>query len=96
MNDHHLDPPEEAEVPECCGYEMVVKDDGSCKCPECRRTIAAPVEPDPAWEANEVWELPDEEGPTECPHGRAWVECDACYHASDLAYDAAREGRMGR
>jgi len=31
-----------------------------------------------------------------CPHGRDWAECDPCMVAGDLAYDAAREGRMFR
>ena len=28
-----------------------------------------------------------------CPHGNPWGICDACDHAGDLAYDAARESR---
>lgn len=31
------------------------------------------------------------EAPPKCPHGNEWVDCDACYVAGDLAYDAARE-----
>jgi len=33
------------------------------------------------------------EPPRPCPHGRKLAECDACYVAGDLAYDAAREKR---
>jgi hypothetical protein len=32
--------------------------------------------------------------PTKCPHGNEWHECGPCDHASDLAYDAARENRF--
>lgn len=32
----------------------------------------------------------------ECPHGKKWGDCDACYHASDIAFDAARESRFFR
>jgi hypothetical protein len=96
MSDHHLDPPEEPEVPECCGYEMLVNDDGSCACLECHRRIEPQQEPDPSWEINVNDEVDidlTEEGPAECPHGNPWSECDACFHASDIAYDAARERR---
>jgi hypothetical protein len=91
MNDHHLDPREEPEVPECCGYEMAVNDDGSLHCLECDRHIEPQPKPDHAWEANEVFDLPDDIMPLECPHGNAWSECDACFNASDIAYDEARE-----
>lgn len=41
-----------------------------------------------------VEELPDDfhQGPEHCLHGIDWSNCDACYHASDVAFDAAREG----
>jgi hypothetical protein len=49
------------------------------------------------WEGENLREqldpIPEYEGPTTCPHGKAWTDCDACDHASDLAYDAARESR---
>lgn len=93
MNDHHLDPPEEEEAPECCGYEMVIDNDGTARCLECLNTITPQPDIEPLWESNEIFEIPEDDGPTLCPHDRAWVDCDACYHASDLAYDAAREGR---
>lgn len=32
-------------------------------------------------------------GPEHCPHGKEWTGCDACDHAGDIAFDAAREGR---
>lgn len=35
----------------------------------------------------------DHEPDPECPHKKPWSECDACDYLSDLAYDAAREGR---
>jgi hypothetical protein len=92
VNDHHLNPPDDEEVPECCGYEMHIDNDGTALCLECHYRIEPPPCPDPLWESNEIFEI-EEEGPTRCPHDRAWVDCDACYHASDLAYDAAREGR---
>jgi hypothetical protein len=93
VSDHHLDPPEEEEAPECCGYPMILNLNGSLHCIECHRIINPAPDIEPLWEANEIFEIPEEEGPTLCPHDRAWVDCDACYHASDLAYDAAREGR---
>lgn len=29
-------------------------------------------------------------GEAPCHHGNKWSECDACYHESDIAYDASR------
>lgn len=94
MNDYHLDPPEEPEVPECCGYEMLVNNDGSCVCLECHRRIEAPPEPEiESFEDVDIDIDFTKDTPTECPHGNPWSECDACFHASDIAYDAARERR---
>lgn len=30
------------------------------------------------------------EPPAKCPHGNKWHECNACFAASDFAYDASR------
>lgn len=84
------EPPEIPEPPECCGDYMDVTDEGACVCPECGRRI----EPQPDVEPPATLEdWPDEppQAPEKCPHGNEWIDCDACMHASDLAYDAARE-----
>lgn len=98
MHDRHLDPPDYPEVPECCGDEMDVLKDGTCVCTVCGAKIEPTPEPDPAWEITGCEELPDDyfPGPEKCPHGNEWTGCDACDHASDIAYDAAREGRFFR
>ncbi len=41
MNDYWNDPPEEPEIPECCDLEMIVDNDGNCKCSVCGATIEA-------------------------------------------------------
>lgn len=66
---------------------------------------------DPTWEDTEEIELtnvcitcgkPTEcmfcspECTPECPHGKDYGLCDACDHAADLAFDAARESRFFR
>jgi DNA-binding CsgD family transcriptional regulator len=35
-----------------------------------------------------------ESGPSQCPHGKPYGECNACDVAGDFAYDAAREARV--
>lgn len=47
MNDRHLDPPEEPEIPECCDLEMEVDHDGNCRCTDCGSTIDAPEDIEP-------------------------------------------------
>ena len=103
MNDYWNDPPEEPELPSCpvCdGYADFLRDDKSgqvLKCEECDHTwtIPFPVEPeDPPEEVVRDDDNVPEYAEEKCPHGNRWENCDACDHASDLAYDAARESRM--
>lgn len=97
MNDHHLDPHDQPEPPECCGEEMDILDDGSCICIVCGCSVAHQDYPDPPddkgdWERDQMLDQ-DLAGQELCPHGNEWHECDACDHASDIAYDTARERR---
>lgn len=89
MNDWYNDPPEEPETPECCGEEMNVKEDGTAFCACCFRTITPEPEPEEL-EGEGMGDLPPPEPPAKCPHGNEWNDCNACYVASDLAYDASR------
>lgn len=101
MTDHHLDPPEEYEAPECCGEEMTVSEDGDCECKTCGNLIEAhpDIEPIDEWKCGLCGiKHPcgcDEpyEGPEECPHGNTWGECGSCDYLGDIAYDSARERR---
>lgn len=99
MNDYHLDPPEEIELPECCEQEMNYDEaTGVLTCAVCNTSIYPfpdyddPPEPEPMKDI----EPPFEDYPTTCPHGNAPESCDHCDHLSDLAYDAAREQRFFR
>lgn len=94
MTDYWNDPPEYPEPPECCDDYMDVLDDGSCKCLNCGKTVAAPMELDPPWENSERGIEEEPEIPALCPHGNEWGECAPCDHLSDLAYDAARESKF--
>ena len=47
MQDYWNDPPEEPEIPECCELEMLVDDDGNCKCSACGATIEAQPDIEP-------------------------------------------------
>lgn len=91
MNDYWNDPPEQPELPECCGEIMTDQDDGTCRCEQCGR-ILEQEEPDYEPEP-EFAPLPDPEPLPEqaCPHGLMWLDCEPCQHASELAVDAARE-----
>jgi hypothetical protein len=92
MNDYWNDPPDYPEPPECCGDCMDVKQDGACVCPNCGKRIEFTPDIDPP-------DVPEEDFgniqdvPYICPHGNA-DECDACDHASDIAFDAGRERRV--
>ena len=101
MNDNHLDPPEYREPPEW--YYRLWEYLETEQPPE---SVAVAIrqamqmwtdlmnqEYDPGPELIEE-HLPDVYygGPEHCPHGIDWSNCDACYHAGDIAYDAAREG----
>lgn len=96
MNDYWNDPPEEPEIPECCDLEMIVDNDGNCKCSVCSATIEAQPEPALEIEPDEPWPPQDEtEQETEkCPHGENWGDCGACDHEGDRAFDTAREQRL--
>ena len=101
MNDYHLDPPEEYELPECCSVEMDCDEDGNLKCLVCGKTFeaAADIEPMEEWKCDdcgETYPCKCEDQPDEsehCPHGNKWGDCGTCDHLGDLALDAARETR---
>jgi hypothetical protein len=103
MNDYHLDPPEYPEIPECCNDEMDVSESGDCTCSHCGKTIIAidfEEGPEPEeWKCDACglrYPCKCEDGyhgPEKCPHNNEWSNCDACDHASDIAHDAAREGK---
>lgn len=109
MNDYHLDPPEEPEIPECCDREMLVlAGTGNLVCSACGKKIIIDPDIEPPDETPDEWvcescgekypcrcELPMNQT-DHCPHGRDHGNCDACDHAGDLAYDEARESRMFR
>ena len=95
MNDYRNDPPEQPEPSECCDEIMDVDAKGACVCSKCGKRI----EPQPDIEPpkDKPWTDDDERMVNmgeKCPHGSEWFSCDACDHASDLAYDAAREKRV--
>ena len=107
MNDWYLDPPNEPEVPECCGDETVLFPDGVCVCEHCGLRYAPVPDPYDGYEPPDV-ELP-EHGccacgtPTpyvycdkcaetvKCAHGNKPGECGVCDYEEDLAYTASRE-----
>lgn len=93
MHDYWNDPPEYPEPPECCDQEMTVDESGTCRCEVCGKTIEPEpdIEPPPTNEEPIDFKEPETD---ECPHGKEWVDCGACDHASDLAFDAARERRF--
>lgn len=106
MNAWWNDPPDDGPDPpmcpitDCGGWadDSIHELDGQleCKCEECGHQwmIPAPAEPGPEDFVDvDLGDLPAFEGPEHCPHGNAWESCDACFHAGDLAYDAARERR---
>lgn len=101
MNDHHLDPPDEPDPPSCPVEGCDGFDDGTggtndgvtwiCRCDECDHEWSMTMPAEPCEEIDDHYEPVDmpEEDPL-CPHGNRWHECDACFAASDFAYDAAR------
>jgi hypothetical protein len=96
MNDYWNDPPEYLELPECCGEEMEVNDDGDCKCLKCGAFTEAQPDIEPPEEVSELC-APKTDKPPEsdhCCHGKKWGDCDTCDYLSDIAFDAAREGRI--
>ena len=107
-SDWYLDPPDEPDGPNCpvCedGWGDYISSTGEndlYRCDECGHEWSVPAAAD--------WDLPDKEETEEsddeslrilwedqnklCPHGIPWAECNDCMIASDLAYDANREGR---
>tara|TARA_R100001198_G_C5122635_1_gene144648 strand:+ start:81 stop:389 length:309 start_codon:yes stop_codon:yes gene_type:complete len=101
MNDWWNDPPEEPELPgcpECDGDTDYLRDEKSgqvLKCRECAHQWSLPflVEPDPPEEVVRDDDDVPEYAEGKCPHWNGWGDCDECDHASDIAYDAARESR---
>jgi len=107
VNDWYNDPPEYPEPPPCpqdgcdgCGELVTLYaadgSSGDCwQCDVCGRRWPFVPEPDPG---PEDYDTPNDfeppPVPEHCPHGRDWGECGDCDHASDLAYDAARERRF--
>lgn len=109
MNDYWNDPPEEPEMPECCNEVMTLRDNGDCVCETCSKVIPRPpdIEPTPDIELPDDVDIINKcrtcGKATECVycsdacvqpcvHGNK-VDCEHCYHLSDLAFDAARESR---
>lgn len=105
MNNNHLDPPDDQEPPE---WYMTLEDvldqqdppqsvaDAIRKAMEewvNEYNAQHDIEPYPTNEESIDFEEPKTD---ECPHGKEWGECAACDHASDLAFDAARESRFSR
>jgi hypothetical protein len=107
MTDHHLDPPDYPEIPECCRDEMNILPDGSCVCDKCHKRIKPAqdddfiplAEPDGALPActecgNENPNgccLCDTCANLPCRHGNPRTSCATCDHLADLAFDAYRE-----
>ena len=98
MNDFWNDPPEYPDAPECCEQEMDVEEDGRCICSACGKIVLPydDYEETPEPKFDELEQIDTECYPTECPHGNSWTDCGACDHASDIAYDTARENRFFR
>jgi len=106
MTDYWNDPPETPELPECCGEEMDAREDGSCLCIYCGRTVDAqpdiePIVADVLVDLDDVCLTCGRPSPRttycsaacsrKCLHGNEWDDCSECDHLGDLAYDAARE-----
>ena len=103
MNDYWNDPPEQWEPPDCCDEPMDLDEaTGALSCAKCGKRI----EPDPpetfepfddGLTAEDLLALDnirrEESARSRCPHGDHWHECNHCMIASDLAFDASREGR---
>lgn len=91
----YWDPPEGLDFGDCpeCGECLDLDEDGNLVCQECGLVLDGPDGPD-----GPDPEFPDDTddlgrpAPSLCPHGHDWAECNACMIASDLAYDAHREG----
>jgi hypothetical protein len=106
MSDHHLDPIDFAEGPECpldCDgmgdFPRLSADanEDIVTCDSCGHVWSVPREKDcldePVDPVHEAFiESLYIENPL-CPHENAWGECDTCDYLGDLAFDAAREGR---
>ena len=100
MNDYWNNPPEQDEEPTCpdsrCQgfvvYIGTVQGELMYRCEDCDRewAVTPPPEPgpEPDIELSDDYVRPDKA----CPHGKEH-SCDACDHASDIAYDSAREQR---
>lgn len=108
MNDWWNDPPEAPDPPECPECEDGFADPESYEerdgkafltCDTCGHKWEVPILEDPGPEDFCSPDLDEDIDffrpyPAKCPHGREWGECGDCDHASDLAYDAAREARV--
>jgi len=104
MRDYYNDPPESPEPPACPAdppcpgageYLYDGKDGWVHSCDTCgyQWVIPYPVDPEPEPEQPADEQQIDEQSPGPCPHGNMG-ECDACDHASDIAYDSEREKRL--
>lgn len=101
MNDYWNDPPEQPEPPMCknCQEFMESSDNWvTSKCPVCgqenRKTPQCDPEPPEKDDEPITWDDRMMNFGPKCPHGNEWFSCDACDHASDIAFDAAREKRL--
>lgn len=93
MQDFWNDPPEE-DTPYCtkCENEMDIRPDGSAICRTCGNLIGPPSrDADPVPVEEKAFQNKPEPKSKWCPHGKRWSECNDCYVASDMAYDANRE-----
>lgn len=94
----------------CDGFGEYIKDEDKNMvfvCEECQHQWKEPIPDldlgyDPEQERKDEEELiemykeMENQKESKCPHGLSYAECNACFIAGDLAYDAAREQRMFR
>ena len=90
MNDYWNDPPEDFEPPECCDEIMDMDKSGACLCLTCGKRIEPQEDIQPEPDIDFSPEILNNSN-KKCPHNKDYEDCDYCLHASDLAYDSARE-----
>jgi DNA-directed RNA polymerase subunit RPC12/RpoP len=96
VNDYWNDPPEQDEGPQCPYCGIPLNPFGALfQCSECGHIMIVKAQPEiaPEPEPAEPITWDDRMIPMggKCPHGNEWFSCDACDHASDIAYDSNRE-----